>query len=82
MFSFEGFPESGKTEAVQHLVQEHSVTFQTMIKEIERPTVEGISYYELAAYELQKLVIKEVTRESCNMFGMCSAFKTELLAKK
>ena len=84
LLCFEGHPDSGKTRAVSHLLDNYidSSPFQPMTKKNERLEAEGITYFEIVAagfYPLKKLTITEVTKESSCAFGILSAFRKELL---
>ena len=84
LLSFGGIPDSGKTRAVSHLLNNYvdQSPFEPMTKINERLEAEGITYYELVAagfHPLRNLTITEVTKESSCAFGILSAFKEELL---
>ena len=87
LLSFGGIPESGKTKAVQHLLNNYvnPSPFEPITKISEMKLgAEGIAYYELVAagfHPLRDLTITEVTKESSCAFGILSAFQIGLLEK-
>jgi hypothetical protein len=87
LLSFSGLPESGKTKALSHLLQ--NFVYKSPFKPMKEPDTclgaEGIKYYELVAtgfHKILNLIMTQVTKESSCAFGLMSAFKKSLIENK